>query len=64
MAIQQKQKFCKTCQRRTLFQKERFSGGMGCLLTVLTGGLFIPIWLLADVFSIIRPYRCQTCGGK
>lgn len=64
MSTVQKQKFCRNCGKKTLFAKERFSGGMGCLLTILTAGLFIPIWLLADGLSILRPYRCQQCGGK
>jgi hypothetical protein len=64
MPVKQTQKLCKTCQKRTLHQKNQFSGGMGCLLTILTVGLFLPIWLLADVLDILSPYRCQTCGQK
>ena len=64
MSIKQKQKMCKVCQKPTLHQKNQFSGGMGCLLTILTAGLFLPIWLLADIFDIFHPYRCQTCGSK
>jgi hypothetical protein len=64
MAIKQKQKMCKTCGKPTLHQKETFSGGMGCVLTILTGGIFIPFWFLADSLDILRPYRCQSCGGK
>jgi len=35
---------------------------MGLLLTLLTAGLFLPIWLLIDVLGVLRPYKCQTCG--
>jgi len=35
---------------------------MGCLLTLLTGGLFIIVWVLADLAGIISPFRCQGCG--
>jgi hypothetical protein len=62
MAIRQKSKFCGTCGRNRLHQKEIFGGGMGCLLTVITGGLFLPFWLLCDVLDIFKPYRCQQCG--
>lgn len=48
--------------RKTLHAKERFSFGMGLLLTLLTAGLFIPIWLLIDVLGFVRPHKCQTCG--
>ena len=63
MAVVQNSKYCKTCQRVTLHQKEVFSGGMGCLLTILTGGLFIPFWLLASIFDGFSRMRCQVCGS-
>jgi hypothetical protein len=62
MATKQIQKFCSECGRNTLHAKEIFGGGWGCLLTILTGGLFLPVWFLADVLGIIKPYRCQICG--
>lgn len=64
MAVRQDRRFCDYCDRYTLHQKEIFGGAWGCLLTVLTFGLFIPIWILADVFGMFKPYRCQRCGEK
>ena len=64
MATKQKRKFCIECNKNTLHQKETFSGGMGCLLTILTGGLFLPLWLLADLCGIFSKYKCQSCGGS
>ena len=32
--------------------KEIFGGEWGCLLTVLTCGFFIPVWLLIDVLGL------------
>ncbi len=64
MAIQQKQHYCYTCQRQTLHQREvPISGGMGCLLTIFTMGIFLLYWLVADLFVAARPYRCQVCGA-
>lgn len=64
MAIVQRSKFCKNCGRNTLHEFQTFSGGMGCLLTILTGGLFLVFWLpyklLIEPFRNI--YRCQQCG--
>lgn len=62
MPIRQTQKRCRTCGRLTLHQKETFSAALGCLGTLLTAGLFLPFWLLADLAGIIRPWRCQACG--
>lgn len=56
--------YCKYCRKHTLHDKEVMSGGMGCLLTVITGGLFLPIWILYIMFCcVFVPYQCQTCGG-
>lgn len=64
MPVAQKQKMCRNCGRKTLFQKDRFSFGWGCLLSILTGGLFLIVWVLLEFLDIFRPYRCQTCGRK
>jgi membrane glycosyltransferase len=63
MSIRQRQFLCKQCARRTLHQKETFSGALGCFFTLITAGLFLPFWLLADMAGLFRPYRCQTCGS-
>jgi hypothetical protein len=63
--MQQKSKFCKTCNRKTLHAKEHFIGsGMGCLLVILTGGLFLIVWLLGEFVNMFGRYRCQVCGRK
>ena len=31
-------------------------------MTILTGGLFLVIWVLADLCGALSPYRCQACG--
>jgi len=58
----QAQRHCKTCDRKTLHAKQQFSTGWGCFLTVITAGLFIPVWLLLGFFEAFRPWRCQQCG--
>lgn len=62
MAYAQSQRHCQECGRKTLHKRERFSGGMGCLLVILTGGLFLPIWLLIDLLGLARTWHCQRCG--
>ncbi len=58
----QVQRWCKLCEARTLHVKETFTLGWGCLLTVLTVGLFLPVWIVVKVFEAFRPFRCQSCG--
>lgn len=64
MAQRQLSRFCATCDRQTLHAKEIFGMTWGCLFTILTAGLFLPLWILVDVFGALKPYRCQSCGGK
>ena len=63
MAIQQRQKYCETCGLETLHQRELFSSGWGCFLTIITLGLFFIVWILIAAFDSFKPWRCQTCGN-
>ncbi len=60
----QVQRYCPTCEQKTLFAKHKTGDGAGCLLLICTGGLALPILALAVLLDAIRPYRCQTCGTK
>lgn len=64
MGIQQGQYYCKTCGRYTLHQRESFSDGWGCFLTIITGGLFLILWVLIMLCDWSAPWRCQFCGAK
>ena len=63
MAVIQRRRFCRTCRRLTLHERRTFHGGWGCLLSILTAGLFLPVWLLLVMLGLLVPYRCQRCGG-
>lgn len=62
MSIRQKSRYCPQCGRKTLHQKSYFSGGWGCLLTILTVGLFLPIWFIAGLADHLKGWHCQSCG--
>lgn len=62
MAMLYRQAFCPTCNRETLHEKSRLDLGTGLILTVLTGGLFLPVWLFLEVRFAFASYRCQHCG--
>lgn len=53
---------CRTCGQKRLFAKEKQSNVLHLLLTVLTCGLWLPVWLLVAVLVAFRPYRCTVCG--
>lgn len=69
--MQQRQKRCKTCQRKTLHVKTepRQTGCAGhLLLTLATCGLWLPIAMLLygleQWAGILAPWHCQQCGRK
>ena len=66
MSTSQIQRFCSQCNKKTLHQKNSVvSLGMGILLTLITVGIFLPIWIILGILNCLRPWRCQTCGkGK
>jgi len=40
------------------------SDGTGCLLSLVTLGLFLPIFLLLRLINSSGSYHCATCGAK
>ena len=57
--------YCANCEAQRLGQRETLSDLGGCALTLLTGGLFLIIWLPYRWFiEARRPYRCPQCGGE
>lgn len=64
MAVDQEQRHCVDCQRSTLHVRQRTSEMWGCLITILTAGLWLPIWFLMWVFGRLKGFHCQVCGGK
>jgi hypothetical protein len=62
MATQQTSRFCKRCNTHTLHMRHTFSAGWGLLLTLLTAGMFLILWIPMMVLESFRPWRCQMCG--
>lgn len=53
---------CKTCQAPRLFQKEGTSNVLHLLLSVITFGFWLFIWIAMAVANAFKPFRCTTCG--
>ena len=45
-----------------MFARERMSEGWGCALTILTAGLWIPVWIVVAFAQRNKPFRCRSCG--
>lgn len=64
MAQIQSRRYCRECGRKTLHSRSTFGDGTGCLLSVVTLGLFIPVWILIGILEAFRQkWRCQACGS-
>jgi hypothetical protein len=62
--MKQTQKWCSYCERYTLFAKPHFAFGYGCIASLVTGCLFLPVWACFALADAFRPLRCQSCGAK
>jgi hypothetical protein len=62
MALLQTSRNCKNCGRRTLHARHVLGLGWGLLLTIITAGLFIPVWMLIGILGAFQTWKCQSCG--
>lgn len=63
MAI--KSRHCSTCNNKTRHEKpaKSISFVAGALLTLLTAGLFLVIWIPVSLAHDLQPYHCVFCGS-
>lgn len=50
--------YCRECRRKTIHVT--YLPLMGCVLTVLSLGLFLPVWLV--LLGVSRHWTCSRCG--
>lgn len=58
-----RRRFCGTCQGFKRFEKERVNHLLHLILTFVTVGCWLLVWLTLVVLNWLKPYRCQSCGG-
>jgi len=61
----QGRKWCNGCGEYTMHHKQyMISDGVGLILTLLTCGLFLILWIPLGIIDVLcQPWRCQRCGG-
>lgn len=65
MATKNKGGYCTHCQQQRMGSKQVLGDGVGCIITILTGGLFLLFWLpYRWIFEAAKPYMCNVCGHK
>jgi hypothetical protein len=65
MDVIKRQKFCDTCNKLVMAERPTgMSDGMGCLISLFTGGLFLPVFIALRCINALGSFRCTTCGSK
>jgi hypothetical protein len=57
-------RWCPVDERPVLAVKGRPSHVLHLILSVLTLGLWLVVWLGMSIMSETAPYRCPMCGAK
>ncbi len=60
MAVQEATGFCKGCNRQVMIRRQGTNHILHLLLTVLTAGLWLVIWILVSIK--MGGWRCSLCG--
>jgi hypothetical protein len=56
------QAWCARCRRETLFTPARVNHWKHFFSSLVTCGLWLPIWALHFLGQAMRPLRCRECG--
>jgi hypothetical protein len=62
MSTEQASRYCKRCNRQMLVARAATNHVLHLILSVLSLGFWIPIWILSSIK--FGGWRCQVCGGK
>lgn len=62
MSVKVSNGWCKSCQRAVMAQGNGPTHLLHVVLSVISAGFWLPIWLLVSLSSI--DYRCTTCGSR
>ena len=63
MAATEKTMFCHRCQKNVLARRQNLSHVLHLLLAIVTGGLWLVVWLVLGAMNARKPFLCSVCGG-
>ncbi len=58
------QRVCRTCGQARPFEKQGTSNVFHLLMSVVTCGLWIPVWIFCGLLNGLSPMRCRWCGQE
>jgi hypothetical protein len=62
MSTYQHMEFCKICQKQTIHFSEKPNHILHLLLSIITVGIWIPMWIIITLIVMFRN-ECNLCGG-
>lgn len=62
MGTTQDMQFCKHCDKMTMHIRPATSHILHLLLSVVTMGIWVPVWLLIGISNSMEKGKCSVCG--
>lgn len=63
MGVKKERRLCVDENRMVLAERETPNHVLHLLLTVVSLGLWVPVWLVVTLFAP-RTFHCPQCGGR
>jgi|GEM_PF-1478161 hypothetical protein len=64
MGISKLRRYCPEDDRMVLAEKQTPNHILHLILSLVTAGLWIIVWVLVALLNDFNAYRCPHCGGK
>ena len=62
MPTQEESKYCDRCKQNVLVRKPATNHILHLILSLITVGFWIPIWILVGISVASTKWRCTHCG--
>lgn len=64
MSLKTKGAFCAHCQKQVMAQGSKPNHILHVILSIVTLGAWLPVWLIVTLAKTGTGYRCTQCGSR
>ena len=64
MSTQEASRYCKHCGKQVLVRRASTNHVLHLLLSIVTCGVWLPIWILGALCNQTIKWRCTHCGSQ
>ena len=54
--------YCSDCKAKRLFEKQGTNNILHLILSLVTAGGWLVVWLFCGLANAFKPFRCTVCG--